>query len=732
MKHSLIATPGHWFRRVHLIVLVMLLVLTGCADNLIETVPTEERAANTAQALRFSAIALVPSSTPTATTPTPTPTPTLPPIPTPAPPPILIPPTPNPPPPGRAIAPDTVGALRPVRRIGFGEAVDAAIVPRDQVLAVMTTGGIAWFELPSLEHLRFDPVVGGVRAVEFNRSGRLAAVFPANPVEENAIQIRQVSDGSLLATLPGSDPALGPEGEFVATVQAEEPLKTQLWRSEDGTALSLLEGGSPVFSPDGQYIATVQGQGTGQPATLIWRTSDGSLLLDLPGDTPTYSPSGQMLATVTSGAIQLWSMSDGRPAGSLTPETGTYENVQMAFSEDDKLLRVLTDAGLQVWSVPTLTRVADYPLETAAAGRESRLSTAGEILTTLFTTADGATQGVQLIRANDGSVIFQDNQVRRGAVSDDQFTAAFVAASGLVQVVDLNSGEVQEMNLPAFTSLALSPDGRVLATARPGTNVDLWQVVDRTFLGRLTAVPGSLRVPQEIAFSPDGRTLIAIEDLGASSGVATSVWPVQAGSAGTEILRLTPGNERISPGGWDFSPAINASAWVDGRGRVLLRDVNGETETLIGAGAVTALEFIPDGTLLAAGDQAGTVQILKTEGGYIYDTLQAGGAVADLAFSPDGRLLAARLADSTVVIWQVDEQVPLVRIATDQSVEAFFISTDNQMLVAGGPNGVVFYQLVGGQQLSRLDVAAQDISIDPVGRLLAVLHDDRVTVWGVP
>jgi hypothetical protein len=54
------------------------------------------------------------------------------------------------------------------------------------------------------------------------------------------------------------------------------------------------------------------------------------------------------------------------------------------------------------------------------------------------------------------------------------------------------------------------------------------------------------------------------------------------------------------------------------------------------------------------------------------------------------------------------------------------------MLITSGTGGITFYSLADGQMLRRLELAAQDIAIGPAGRLLAVLQDGRVALWGVP
>lgn len=748
MNQTYVYIRRQWRRHCCIALCLILLALTGCADNLIAPpnpplvgtrravwqplVTPTATTAPTVIAGQPAVEATMAATTPVSVIPTPLAQPTLPP------PPVIVPPTPAPPAIGQPIALDTVISLRAVRQIGTGQAVHAVVAPRDQILVVATTAGLSWFELPSLRSLRFDPVPGGVLDVIFSPGGQLVVTIPATPRQSDAtIEVRRVSDGTLLTRLSGTMPTFSPDTDILATVQAVEGrLKTQLWQSSTGERLAELEGGHPVFSPSGDLVATVQGQNTDQPATLLWQSADGALTLDLPGAMPAFSPDGRLLATVTNREIQLWSMTDGKPAGRLRPDHSTYTQPHLVFSTDSQLLRVLTDTELHVWNVSTGMLLSRFP--TVVAGRglpDSRFNRSGAVLTTFYSGDASTPRGVQMLRTDDGSVIYNDEQITRGSVSDTGYLAALVNQRGQVEVVDLVSSTVATLSMPEFTRLALSPDGRILATARNGTIVDLWQVDDTAFIGQLGQATEPPRVPRAMRFAPDGQTLIIDEQLqaGEANVMITSIWPVQVGSTGTEVLNVAAVNGRMHPGAWAFHPPRSATAWVDRSGRAQLRSANGSVLTLTEGSSANAVAFNADGSLLAVGDLAGNVQLLRTEGGYIYDTLSAGAAVSRMNFSPDGSLLAVVRTDGLLLVWRVGEQNPLARVATDGTLDVFLFTPNNQLLVLSSPTGVFFHRLSDGQLVHRLDVVARDVSLDAGGRLLAVLHDNqRATLWSVP
>ena len=78
-------------------------------------------------------------------------------------------------------------------------------------------------------------------------------------------------------------------------------------------------------------------------------------------------------------------------------------------------------------------------------------------------------------------------------------------------------------------------------------------------------------------------------------------------------------------------------------------------ETLPGhSGSIQALEFSPDGRMLASGSVDGTIKIWDTATLDVLVTLSGhGGAVTDLLFDPDGFLLYSISQDGTTIVWGI-------------------------------------------------------------------------------
>ncbi|NIS79111.1 MAG: hypothetical protein GTO14_02550 [Anaerolineales bacterium] len=201
------------------------------------------------------------------------------------------------------------------------------------------------------------------------------------------------------------------------------------------------------------------------------------------------------------------------------------------------------------------------------------------------------------------------------------------------------------------TSIALSPDGRTLATGSEDSTVKTWDFpsIDpgMTQLGYFRTMEGHAGWVWDVAFSPNGRTLAS-----ASDDRTVRLWDVMSG----EELHILDGHTSVV---WRvaFSPDGTTLASGSWDGTVKLWDVsNGkEIRTLRGhAGYVNDIALSPDGDLLASASTDGTVILWDQASGEPLHTLhEHSAAVRALAFSPDGELLATISNDGRLLIWGV-------------------------------------------------------------------------------
>ena len=226
---------------------------------------------------------------------------------------------------------------------------------------------------------------------------------------------------------------------------------------------------------------------------------------------------------------------------------------------------------------------------------------------------------------------------------------------GMVRFWDPEAGwEVRELKAHAkeIVGMTFSPDGKLLATIGADEKVRLWDVATKMkrFEFR-TTFRDQARMLRRAAFSPDGQLFAW-----GSEGNSVTVWdlvtdqPKQTLEGHDNlvfIVAFNPTGDRLVSVSWD----LTAKVWdLTAGGRELFR-VRGH------AGAAWAVEFSPDGALLAVAGRIAdpAVKLYDARTGTLVHTLVGHATrVGCVAFHPDGKRLASCSIDQTVRIWELD------------------------------------------------------------------------------
>ena len=205
-----------------------------------------------------------------------------------------------------------------------------------------------------------------------------------------------------------------------------------------------------AFSPDGETVYAAGGEAGILGIVRSWKTSDGSSLRSFEGHTDAayalaVSPDGQWIATgAYDQKIRLWDTATGKEIALLKGHNGAVNG--LSFRPDGKVLASASaDRTVKLWSIPTGQRL-------------DTLSQPTKEQTSVVFSADGKT-----LFAAGG-----DNRIRVWAISA-------AAKEGTNKI--LTSRFAHEGGL---LNLALSADGKLLASTATDKTLKLWNTADLT------------------------------------------------------------------------------------------------------------------------------------------------------------------------------------------------------------------------------------------------------------
>jgi WD40 repeat protein len=234
-------------------------------------------------------------------------------------------------------------------------------------------------------------------AVAFSRNGKLLATGG----KDKLVALRNPETGEILRTLPGHvslvyEVAFSPDSKLLASASADGNVR--LWSVEKGQSLATWKAWkfkaanirTVAFSPDNRTVASGASDGTLRLFDAVEKKQVRDLVGQaLPVTSAQFSPDSSLLATSTGdwqnwrlpGELRLWDVKSGEELASLPGHAGEIKRV--AFSPSGNRMASAAAGGfIFVWDLDTRKPVAQFrpgttPTAIVFVGSDDRLAIGG-------------------------------------------------------------------------------------------------------------------------------------------------------------------------------------------------------------------------------------------------------------------------------------------------------------------------------------------------------------------
>jgi WD40 repeat protein len=485
---------------------------------------------------------------------------------------------------------------------------------------------------------------------QFSPDGQLAITVEYG---ENRVHLYETRNGSEVNQWNFHDAGFTPDGQIwledsnsVRLANIERDLLTAplmglyadqqigLYDPSNGRRIQRLAGSyvrndGVLFSPDGETLAgdvyslhcpsCSETDGL-ERALVLWKASDGTIIARIPHAEPSgwlaYSPDGGLLAIAQMENVQIVKATTGELVDRLDGFTAPLAG--MALAPDENTL-----AGVYATN-PYSLRLWDLNDNQVSHDMQDKYDASAEADLALAYSPEGE----------------------------------YLAVRG--DVWDLTAGEPLTGVKQAITaatscwpsSVAFAPSGNTLATGCFGGQLDLWSVPDGE---RLKSIRGYSSTIEDLAYSPDGKSLAAIYGV---PDYLVQVWQLPEGSAAFRLIGGHFTRVAYSPDG-QILATVRANPDYDQYGHpagfVQLWDAsNGSQIVQLDMNDAVSVAFSRDNRILATGSLDGTLRLWDiASSDLLFETSAHFASIQRLAFTSDGTRLFSASLDGTISLWGV-------------------------------------------------------------------------------
>ncbi len=275
-------------------------------------------------------------------------------------------------------------------------------------------------------------------------------------------------------------------------------------------------------------------------------------------------------------------------------------------------------------------------------------------------------------------------------------------------------------------SVALSPDGTLLAAGTANGEVRLWDVQSGVPLG---ICQGHTDWVRSVAFSPDGSSVLS-----GSDDQSIRLWDVKT----TQCLKIFYGHtNRVRSVAFAPNGTLAASGGDDHTVRVwdirtaeCLHTLEGHTSR------VWSVAFGCESDIVVSGSHDRAMKLWNVQDGVCIKTfLGHKDAICSVAFSADGKYLASSGDDQIVYLWDREKDAPIQLLRGHTSrIWSMTFSLDGNLLASGSDDQTIrLWDVHSGETLTTLRGHTNrvwSVAFHPISNILVSGSDDQsIRMW---